>query len=122
MFKRQYLFLSKSDTRCSYEETSNILDLIITKAEHNIDDIKILSPSVGCSNHVSTLFEVCNATYNGNLRYFSENVTWLNLLLNGKMLIGLVRLKIATLRKCGQHFSQKYDDCIKNCSPTTSQK
>ena len=120
MLKRQFTFLSKSDTKCRNEETRNILDLIMTKAEYNIDDIEIWSPSIGCSNHESTLFEVCNTTKMETRDIYTENVTLPNLL--GKMLIGLVRLKIATLMKCGQQFSQKYDDCVKNCSPTTSQK
>ena len=35
---------------------------------------------------------------------YIENVTWLNLLLSGKMLTGIVLLRIAMLKKCGLRF------------------
>ena len=58
-------------TRCRSEQTRNTLDLIITKAEHNIDNIEI-GPSLGCSDHVTLIFDFiceCKVTYNGNERY-----------------------------------------------------
>ena len=44
-------------TRCQNERTRNILDLIITKNKNNIDNTDI-SPSLGCSDHVTLVFDL----------------------------------------------------------------
>ena len=111
-------------TRCRSEQTRNTLDLIITKAEHNIDNIEI-GPSLGCSDHVTLIFGFiceCKVTYNGNERYLYrkcdlaefasewENVDW-----------------TSTLENCNTEemwtlFAQKYDDCFKKYVPKSRPK
>ena len=111
-------------TRCRSEQTRNTLDLIITKAEHNIDNIEI-GPSLGCSDHVTLIFDFiceCKVTYNGNERYLYrkcdlaefasewENVDW-----------------TSTLENCNTEemwtlFAQKYDDCVKKYVPKSRPK
>ena len=117
-----YLFQHKRHfTRCRNDEPEIYWILSLPSQKCNIE----IGPSLGCSDHVALIFDFicdCVTTCNGNERYlYRKNVTWLILLLSGKMLIGIVLLSIAMLKKCGLRFHKNMKIVSRNMFPKVDQ-
>ena len=101
-------------TRCRNEQSRNILDLINTKSEHNIDSVEV-GPSLGCSDHVTLIFDFiceCKVTYRGNERYLYRKCEladfaseWVN--------VDWISTLETNTEEMGTLFAQKYDECVK---------
>ena len=109
----------KHFTRCQNEQTRNILDLIITKNENNIDNIDI-SPSLGCSDHVTLVFDLIwgyISTCSGNEKYLYRKCDLKNFINDWVSVDWNKTFENHDVEEMWIYFTRKFDDSVRKHVP-----